>query len=244
MGSGLILLSAFLIRYALQPLIEPYAPYHFFIVACLFIACFYGYKFAFISTFISAFLGSFFFVKPYYSFDIATVSDMIQFCNFAVVTTISVFIIESLQRTLYARRMVLKIMQSRYRISLFRENDRIYFSKKQSEAWSILEEILTDFDDILFLKFAGGNVKLEPLFLALAGTDQFLLPDDAWQTLIDPKDLPELLSNLEHAALKPGLVRVFDLRFANNPKGNSYKVQLESYEFMGKPLKLLRLSAD
>lgn len=241
-GSGLLLLSAFLIRYALQPLIEPYAPFHFFIVACLCIAYLYGYQFALISTLISAFLGSFFFVKPYFSFDIATVSDIVQFINFSIVTAISILIIERLQRTLYARQLVMKIMESRYRIWLYRENDRIYFSKKDNKAWSILEEILTDFDDIIFLKFAGGNIKPEPLFLALAESDQTVLPGDAWQALIHPEDLPVLLSKLEEAALKPGLVSVFDLRFANNPKADAYRVQLESYEFMGKPLKILRLS--
>jgi K+-sensing histidine kinase KdpD len=242
-GSGLILLSAFLIRYALQPLIEPYAPFHFFIVACLFIAYVYGYQFALLGTFVSAFFGSYFFVKPYFSFDIATASDIIQFINFASVTLISVFIIEHLQRTLYARRMVLKIMESRHRVSLFRENDRIYFSKKNNEAWSILEEILTDFDNIIFLKFADGNIKPEPLFLALAKTDQTVFSDDAWQALIHPEDVPVLLSKLSQVALKSGLVSVFDLRFAHNPKADPYRVQLESYEFMGKPLKLLRLSA-
>ena len=222
--------------------LRPYAPFHFFIVACLCIAYLYGYQFALISTLISAFLGSFFFVKPYFSFDIATVSDIVQFINFSIVTAISILIIERLQRTLYARQLVMKIMESRYRIWLYRENDRIYFSKKDNKAWSILEEILTDFDDIIFLKFAGGNIKPEPLFLALAESDQTVLPGDAWQALIHPEDLPVLLSKLEEAALKPGLVSVFDLRFANNPKADAYRVQLESYEFMGKPLKILRLS--
>lgn len=243
-GSGLILLLAFLVRYAMQPFIEPYAPFHFFIVACLCIAYLYGYKFALVSTFISAFLGSFFFVKPYFSFDIATVGDIIQFVNFSVVTAISVLIIERLQRTLYARQLVMKIMESRYKISLYRENDRIYFSKKNSETWAILEELLTDFDDILFLKFAGTSIKPEPLFLALAETDQTVLPDGTWQALIHPEDLPNLLSELEQAASKPGSMRRFGLRFACQPHAEPHRVQLDAYVFLGQPLKILRLASD
>lgn len=243
-GSVLILLLAFAIRLVLQPLIEPYAPFHFFIVACLFIAYLYGYRFALVATLVSAGLGSFFFVKPYFSFGIATASDLIQFVNFASVTLISVLIIERLQRTIYARQMVLKIMASRHKISLFRENDRIYFSKKNSEAWSILEEILTEFEDIVFLKFAGSNIKPEPLFLALAECEQTVLPDDAWQELIHPADLPLLSSYLEEVAPKPVPVRVFDLRFSHKPDADPFRVQLESYEFLGKPLKILRLSTD
>jgi len=52
--------GAFLIRYLLQPYIEPYAPFHFFIVACLFISYLYGYKLALIATVISSLLGSYF----------------------------------------------------------------------------------------------------------------------------------------------------------------------------------------
>jgi K+-sensing histidine kinase KdpD len=94
-GSLLLLFSAFVVRYALQPLIEPYAPFHFFIVACLVIAYRYGYLMAIVSTLISALLGSYFFVKPYFTYGPASVSDVIQFLNFAFVTVIAILIIEN-----------------------------------------------------------------------------------------------------------------------------------------------------
>jgi len=242
LGSAAILLGAFMARYALQTLLEPYAPFHFFIVACLFIAYHYGYKFALVATLMSALLGSFFFVKPYFSFDIATTADIIQFINFTSVTVISVLIIEGLQRSIYERQMVLKLMESRHKIALYRENDRIHFFKKNNEAWSILFEILTDFDDIIFLKFGDSNVKLEPLFLALSKSDPATFQGDAWQALIHPEDLPLLLSKLQQAATTPGLVSVFDLRFSTQTSGDSFRVQLEAYEFLGRPLKILRLA--
>jgi len=102
-GSVAVLLCAFLIRYVLQPVIAPYAPFHFFIVACLFISYWYGYQLALVATFISALVGNFFFVKPYFSFGPAVVTDVIQFINFVSVTVISVLIIEKLQRTAYGR---------------------------------------------------------------------------------------------------------------------------------------------
>jgi K+-sensing histidine kinase KdpD len=243
-GSSLILFFAFMVRYALQPLIEPYAPFHFFIVACLFIAYIYGYQFALLATLISAFLGSFFFVKPYLSFDVTTTNDIIQFINFSVVTVISILMIERLQRTIFANQLVLKVMESRHKISLYKENDRIYFSKKSSESSAILEEILTEFDDIIFLKYAGGNIKPEPLFLALAETDQVVLQTDEWQQFIHPDDLGNLLTNLHQAAIKPGSSRVFKLRFSKKMDVAPVPVQLEAYEFLGKPLKILRLISD
>jgi K+-sensing histidine kinase KdpD len=243
-GTVAMLLGAFIIRYALQPWIEPYAPFHFFIVACLFIAYLYGYQLALTATLVSAFLGSFFFVKPYFTLGPTVVTDVIQFVNFSSVTVISILIIERLQRTVYARQMVLKIMESRHKISLYRENDRIYFSKKSSEAWTILEEMLTSFDDLVLLQYDNASVKLEPLFYELAGAAPTLSARDAWQALLPPDDLAVLLANLAQPVAHSGNALALTLRFTAQADGVSYPVKLESFIFLGKPLKILRLAKD
>jgi K+-sensing histidine kinase KdpD len=244
LGAALMLGCAFLIRYALQPYIEPYAPFHFFIVACLFIAYLYGYKLALAATVISAFLGSYFFVKPYFTLGPASMSDVIQFVNFSFVTFISVLIIERLQRTAYARDMMLKIMESRHKITLYRENDRIYFSKKNSDAWAILEEILTDFDDIILLQFAQASVKLEPLFFTLANSVQHVTDEMHWRSLVHPEDLAVLVSRLAAPVHVAGETLNFTLRFVHQITNEPCAVQLESYSFMGQPLKILRRVKD
>lgn len=235
---------AFLIRYVLQPYIEPYAPFHFFIVACLLIAYLYGYRLALLATGISAFVGSYFFVKPYFTLGPATVNDAIQFFNFAFVTCVSILMIERLQRTAYASEVLLKVMDSRHKIALYRENDRIYFSKKNSEAWSILEEILTDFDDIIMLKFAQASVKLEPLFLTLANCSGRLETEAQWQSMIHPEDLAGLMPRLAAPVRTVGETKNFTLRFIHSPQKEPCPVQLEFYSFMGQPLKILRLIRD
>lgn len=244
-GTVVLLLSAFIIRYALQPWVEPYAPFHFFIVACLFIAYLYGYRLALLATLVSAFLGSFFFVKPYFTLGpTLMMTDVIQFVNFTSVTVISIFIIEKLQRTVYERQMVLKIMASRHKISLYRENDRIYFSKKSNEAWTILEEMLTSFDDIIMLQFGTANVKLEPLFFMLTQSPAMFLSVEEWQALIHPADLVVLLANLEQPVVNSGGASIFTLRFSTQEEAALFKVQLESFVFLGQPLKILRLADD
>jgi K+-sensing histidine kinase KdpD len=244
LGSVVLLLGAFVVRYALQPWIEPYAPFHFFIVACLFIAYLYGYKLALLSTLISALAGSFFFVKPYFTLGPTAVSDVIQFINFTSVTAISVVIIEKLQRTIYARRMVLKIMESRHKISLYRENDRIYFSKSNNEAWAVLDEILTDFDDLIFIQYGSASVKLEPLFMALTDCQKPILSSDEWQSLMHPDDLGLLLSKLSQPITKSGQMDEFELRFALHEGTEPHRVALEFFVFLGKPLRILRLTAS
>jgi glucose-6-phosphate-specific signal transduction histidine kinase len=56
-GASFILLVSFLIRLSLHDAIEPYAPFHFFIVACIAIAYLYGYKLALVGTLVSTALG-------------------------------------------------------------------------------------------------------------------------------------------------------------------------------------------
>jgi Domain of unknown function (DUF4118) len=241
LGSFTLLLSAFILRYLLQPVIEPYAPFHFFIVACLFIAYLYGYVLALLAVLVSAFLGSFFFVKPYFTLGPASVSDVIQFLNFTSVTVVAILIIEKLQRTIYGREMVLKIMDSRHKISLYRENDRIYFAKSNNEAWAVLDEILTDFDDLILIQYGSGGVKLEPLFMALTLCQQPVLSADEWQALLHPEDLALLLIKLTQPIIKSGEVSEFSIRFIQNSNNVAYNVALESFVFLGKPLRILRL---
>jgi Domain of unknown function (DUF4118) len=241
-GSLLLLLSAFVVRYALHPLIEPYAPFHFFIVACLVIAYRYGYLIAIVSTLISALLGSYFFVKPYFTYGPASVSDVIQFLNFSFVTVIAILIIEKLQRTIYGREMVLKIMGSRHKISLYRENDRIYFAKSNNEAWAMLDEILTNFDDLILIQYGSAAVKLEPLFMALTLCQQPVLTVDEWQALLHPEDLAVLLAKLNQPIIKSGEVSEFSIRFIQNNSSVPYAVAIESFVFLGKPLRILRLA--
>jgi len=134
LGSGLILLFAFLIRLGLHEAIEPYAPFHFFIVACIAIAYLYGYKLALIGVAISTILGGFFFIKPYFSFGTPAPSDWLQFLNFGVVTIIAILVIENLQRNIYGRALILKVMQSRYRIALLKENDTHFLLNKLKDS--------------------------------------------------------------------------------------------------------------
>jgi K+-sensing histidine kinase KdpD len=121
--SVLIVLSAFLIRYALHDVIQPYAVFHFFIVACVIVAIRYGYKAAFLSLLTSYFLGNYFFVKPFGQFGDITTGDLIQAFNFFFVTAISIGAIEKLQRTIYSQRLLIQVMRDRQRSLLYRMND-------------------------------------------------------------------------------------------------------------------------
>jgi hypothetical protein len=129
-GASFILLISFLIRLGLHETIEPYAPFHFFIVACIVIAYLYGYKLALLGMLVSTALGGYYFIKPYFSYGNPASSDWLQFFNFAGVTMIAILVIENLQRSIYSRNLMLKVMQSRYRISILQKNDLDFILEK------------------------------------------------------------------------------------------------------------------
>ena len=193
-----------------------------------------------VGIFVSSLIGNYFFVKPYSDFGDIGLSDVIQFLTFSSVALLATLFIEQLQRTIYARNTVVKIMESRQKIALQRENDRLYFSKKQSQSWAILEEILTDFDEILFLQYGQGNIRLEPLFLELAKSPKHVLVDDEWLALIHPEDTPSLLATLEIGA--PKTAQKIPLRFSLDLLETRHSVLVESYAFMNKNLKIVRLT--
>lgn len=121
--STLIILVAFVFRYALQEFIQPYVPFHFFLVGCFIIAFRYGYKVALVALLISTLLGIYFFIAPYNSFDLPTIGDIIQIVNFDVVAVLAILLIERLQRTIYSQRLLINVMRDQNRTELFKEND-------------------------------------------------------------------------------------------------------------------------
>ena len=123
--SFLILLAAFIVRYAIQDWIEPYAVFHFFMVACVVVAIRYGYQPAFACLIASYFLGNYFFIEPFGTFGEVTTSDLIEAFNFFFVTAIAIGVIEKLQRTIHSQKLLIKVMGDRQRSMLFRQNELI-----------------------------------------------------------------------------------------------------------------------
>ena len=242
-GASSILLVSFLIRLGLHETIEPYAPFHFFIVACIAIAYVYGYKLALAGVIASIVLGGYYFIQPYSSFGTPAPSDWLQFLNFALVTIVAILVIENLQRSIYSRNLVLKVMQSRYRLALLNENDQLFVAQKNNATWAILQKLLTWFDDILLLQFADADIKLQPLFFEICHFSGKVLNSNDWQHYIHADDLPYLLQLL---ALQPSEAKPevsLTLRLNETTGQRMRKCKLESYTFLDQPLKVLRVAS-
>ena len=242
-GTVLIILVSFMLRYLLQPWLEPFAVFHFFIVACLSVQYFFGIQFALVSVALSVLLGEYFFVKPYGMFGEFSSKDFILTLNFLLVTLTAIAFMEPLRRTLYARDLLLKVVYSRHKISLFRENDRIFYAQKTNQVWSILQELLDDFDQILLIKLGDNEFKLEPLFFKI--TQNNILQSDSfqWKNFVHQDDWPVLEQIFDRSAPKMGAKKTFDLRFWQTD-GSLFPCRLcvNHFHFMGKNLSILKLS--
>ena len=95
-------------------------------VACLVTAARYGYIASLCSLVISSFLGIYFFVKPYNTIEMPEVTDLIQIANYMIVTFAGILIIEKLQRTIYAQKLLIGVMEDHHRTTLVTKNDLAY----------------------------------------------------------------------------------------------------------------------
>jgi K+-sensing histidine kinase KdpD len=242
LGTALIILVSFALRYFLHPLVEPYAVFHFFIVACLAVQYFFGYKFALVSALISVILGEYYFVKPYSSFDVFSPKDLIISLNFALVTLTAVAFMEYLSRALLTRDLLLKVVESRHKISLYRENDRIFQAQQSSQNGSILEALLNDFDQILVIKFGASEYKVEPLFFKMTQNTIPLNGELNWKDAVYFEDKSLLDQIFQPLASKIGAPISFDLRLVQADGSlQACRVCVDHFNFMGKPLSILKI---
>ncbi|SNX28581.1 protein of unknown function [Polynucleobacter meluiroseus] len=107
---------AFCIRFTLHPLLQSGLPMTFFILNTILIALFFGYKPSLLTVVISAPLALFFFVPPYYSFNMPTPGDLFIYLSYILVAIIAVVIIEWLQRERFKAILVSRVSDSRYRL--------------------------------------------------------------------------------------------------------------------------------
>lgn len=243
MGALSLVLLSFALRYVLHPLIEPYAVFHFFILACLAVQYFFGYRFAILSVIVSIFLGEYYFVKPYGEFNELSSKDYIISSNFALVTLTAVVFMESLQRSLYARDLLLKVLNSRHKISLLRENDRIFYAQQSNQTLALLQELLEDFDQILLIRLRGFECKVEPMFIKLTQNPAILQAKDGWLQAIHEED--KMLLDQAWSALpdRNASNSPFDLRLIQaNGDIRSCRVLVEHISFAGRALAILKLA--
>lgn len=219
-------MAAFGVRYMLHADVEPYMPFQLFVVASLLTEYLLGLGPAMLSAALGLLLGLYFFIEPYRIMDGISRSDFIVTVNYAFVTLFAIGLIEYLQRTLYSNQLLLKVSQSRHKISLHRENDRLYLAKKTSTAVRSLERLFSEFDRVLLFMPADGALYPQPVLFRLCGRIGDATGSDAL-ALFHPDDRASLKSELAQLVKGDGR-RQLHLRLACGSAGyRTVKMVLE-----------------
>lgn len=164
-----ITMTAFSLRHLLQPYIAPYAPFQLFVIASLASEYLFGLGPALMSALLGLLLATHFFVAPFGVMDGVSKSDVIIAVNYILGTLFAMVLIEYLRRALYENQLLLKVSRSRHKISLHRENDRLYLAKRRAASALVLQQLFAGFDEVLLLELPGSGIFPQALLGSLCG---------------------------------------------------------------------------
>lgn len=207
-----ITLAAFSLRHLIHPLVTPYAPFQLLLAACLLTEYLVGLGPALFSGAVGLSLAALFFIPPFGELDGLSRGDVVVLANVVIVALLAIGLIEALRRALYSNQLVLKVSRSRHKISLHRENDRLYLAKKRAAAAVLLKRLFEHFGDVLLLKVAGTEMFPQPLLSALCGAPVSGASEDVLQHFAS-EDRLRLVEALA-AAEAGGAARELPLRLA------------------------------
>jgi hypothetical protein len=240
-AAALVTTVAFGIRYLIHPWVEPYGAFQMFVFACIVSEYYFGLGPALLSLAMGGLLGTYYFVRPYQTFaSMITRSDVIVTGNFVLVSVFVIVLIEILRRTLYTNQLLLKVSQSRHRVSLYRENDRMFLSRKSADTRARVEQLLSRFDRTLLLQLDDERYYPQALLYRLAPSlGSRTAKGTHWMEAFHPEDRPSLDSAFAGLRANSGTRPVISARIGEATDASL--LVLERLEFEGALATVLRL---
>lgn len=242
----LVTAIVFAARYMLHSYVEPYAPFQAFLFGCIVVEYYFGLGPALLSLVLSLVLGIYYFIRPYESFAMVTRSDVIVVGNFVLISLFIIGLVEVLRRTLHANQLLLKVSQSRHLVSLFRENDRLFLSRKNANTASEVERLLAQFDGILLLQVNDSQFYPQALLYRLAPA---LSPaageQSGWLAAFHPDDHAALAKAFNHVRDGSATCQAISARMRDDaPSSPPHSLLLDRFKVEGMRVAVLRLADE
>jgi K+-sensing histidine kinase KdpD len=117
-------LAALVLRLLLHDYIGPRNPLLFFTIATLLVHFFYGLGPAALMAAASLPTGVYFFVPPYFQFDVPDHDDFVRVASFVAYTVVYMVLVQYLRRAQYQSVLLAEVAESRYLMLLDSEADR------------------------------------------------------------------------------------------------------------------------
>jgi len=123
---------ALALRYALGPMLDDHIPMLFFAINCVVVAFMYGFWPSFSILLISLPTASFFFVKPFYTFDLGNDADFFMMIVYSTLIILTALMLEWVRREQYKAILLARVSDSRYRLLVEADEDRRAMLRKST----------------------------------------------------------------------------------------------------------------
>ncbi len=134
------------IRMTIHELVEPNLPFQLFYISVVLSAFYFGWMYGLLSSILGTFSGFYYFIKPYHSFAIPSVSDIYLIIVNLSTLMLCVAMIEYLQRSGYVAKVLLKASQTNYKLYVRAENHLLNLKKEVSQ-YQKLMGLMTNQED-------------------------------------------------------------------------------------------------
>lgn len=114
-ASVLAVALAFLIRFALHTYLDDGIPTFTFVIATIFIASRYGWRYGMLTLVTGFIIATYFFIKPYNTFDLPSEEDLYRMFYYFSVATLIVIVFEKNNRSEHESELLATKSDERYR---------------------------------------------------------------------------------------------------------------------------------
>jgi len=135
------LVTAALIRSALQPLLGNFMPDTGFLVAAILVQYYCGLAPALCVMIVGLGLADYLFVPPYRRLDIIDQADIMLLISYPFITIVMITLVERLRREQYRAELLAAVSQSRYEMLLRHDNERLLVRRATVEMRRMLHYI-------------------------------------------------------------------------------------------------------
>jgi PAS domain S-box-containing protein len=205
-------LVAFGLRLVLHPVLEDHYPFVLFSMCALLVEFFAGLWPALTVTIAGFFLGLYFFVPPYDSFEIPTVEDAVYIFGYFVVALLGIGLIEWLQRTKYEARLLTDLAHSQLEMLKRSQDERSRAENAARESEQRYQELASRLEEVWYMRRVKGNFEyVNDRFYECTGLAPGSLEGSGWLRAVHPEDV-EAVRQAEHEIVASGARKRCDLR--------------------------------
>jgi len=193
--------GAFVIRYSLHGFLLEQHPFTLFTMTAMLTAFFFGYGPALLVMIGGLLLGVYYFVPPFDTFLVPEFQDLLYVGGYLLISSLSIYLIEGLQRSKYALRLLHDVLASRLEM-LERSNvERTLAERAAQENSERFDSLAAGLPQILYMRRVDGEFEyLNEQFYRSTGLTAGALGHDGWLAAVHPDDIRAVNEAFERVA--------------------------------------------